>query len=341
MLDPSEGETEEPSHLGRWRQPKEAVEPQAAVEEDRIYEHKPQRDVMPTAIPRAGALQGEVPLHQRQPGAHSARGVEALQASMVSDDELEAEYQETVALKTFVKQRRAGKPQSPGDHKVELDKLEQKLPCAQGGRLGHGKDGHHCLAKVKRVSWAGGSNKLGGELCTVGCVLRFRNLTNLKPSSESFSYNLGLENSTCIADMFLYVPNLDGSVVSDCGDTRPASGPPGYVLGVGDTQPMLFCWSECSRSGTQPVRTPLALSAPNIDSVENVCIYRAEEGCCVVSDAQGPPIEGGQSVWTCMTNNSLIDDGFTAGEPRVCANLSLGVSIRSEFDGSEGIADTV
>ena len=58
MLDPSEGEIEEPSHVGSWRQPKEAVEPQAAVEEDRIYERKPQRDVMPTAIPRAGALQG-------------------------------------------------------------------------------------------------------------------------------------------------------------------------------------------------------------------------------------------------------------------------------------------
>ena len=58
----------------------------------------------------------------------------------------------------------------------------------------------------------------------------------------------------------------------------------------------------------------------------------------MVSDAQGPRIEGGQSVWTCMTNNSLIDDGFTAGEPRVCANLSLGVSIRSEFDGSKNVA---
>ena len=60
----------------------------------------------------------------------------------------------------------------------------------------------------------------------------------------------------------------------------------------------------------------------------------------MVSVAQGPPIEGGQSVWICMTNNSLIDDGFTAGEPRVCADLSLRVSIRSEFDGSESIADT-
>ena len=61
---PAEGEIEEPSHVRRWRQPKEAVEPQAAVEEERIYEYKPQRGVMATAIPRAGALQGEVPLHQ-------------------------------------------------------------------------------------------------------------------------------------------------------------------------------------------------------------------------------------------------------------------------------------
>ena len=41
-----------------------------------------------------------------------------------------------------------------------------------------------------------------------------------------------------------------------------------------------------------------------------------------------------------MTNDSLIDDGPTTGEPRMCANLSLGGSIRSEFNGSEGVADT-
>ena len=69
--------------------------------------------------------------------------------------------------------------------------------------------------------------------------------------------------------MCFYVRNLGGSVVSDCGDTRTASGQLGYVLGVGDTQPMLFCWS------------------PNIDSVVNVCIDRAEEGSCVVSNAHG------------------------------------------------------
>ena len=110
-MDPSEGEIEEPSHVGRWRQPKEAVEPQAAVDEERIYEHKPQRDVMPTAIPRAGALQGGVPLHQRKPGAYSFRGMEAVEAHAVSDDELETEYQEAIDLLTLVKQRRAGKPQ--------------------------------------------------------------------------------------------------------------------------------------------------------------------------------------------------------------------------------------
>ena len=35
----------------------------------------------------------------------------------------------------------------------------------------------------------------------------------------------------------------------------------------------------------------------------------------MVSDAQGSPLEVDQSVWICMTNNSLIDDGFTAGRP--------------------------
>ena len=60
----------------------------------------------------------------------------------------------------------------------------------------------------------------------------------------------------------------------------------------------------------------------------------------MVSDAHGSPIEGDPSAWTGMTNDYLIDDGFTAGEPRMCANLSLGGSIQSEFNGSEGIADT-
>ena len=60
----------------------------------------------------------------------------------------------------------------------------------------------------------------------------------------------------------------------------------------------------------------------------------------MVSDAHGSPIEGDPSAWTGMTNDSLIDDGLTMGEPRMCANPSLGGSIRSEFNGSEGIADT-
>ena len=159
LLDPSEGEIEEPSHVGRWRQPKEAVEPRAAVEEDRIYEYKPQRDVMPTAILRAGALQGGVPLHQRQPGAYSFRGMDAVEANAVSDDELETEYQEAIALLTLAKQRRAWKPQFSIDHNAELNKLEQKLPRAQWRHMGDWKDGHQCLAKVNRVNWAGGSSK--------------------------------------------------------------------------------------------------------------------------------------------------------------------------------------
>ena len=109
-------------------------------------------------------------MRQRRPGAFSAQGVEALEVNEVSDDELEAEYQEAVDLTTILKQRRVRKPQSSGDHMAEPDKLEQKLSCAQGRRLGHGKEGHHCLTKVKRVNWAGDSSKLVRELCTVSCL---------------------------------------------------------------------------------------------------------------------------------------------------------------------------
>ena len=66
----------------------------------------------------------------------------------------------------------------------------------------------------------------------------------------------------------------------------------------------------------------------------DVCIDRAEEASCVVSDVRGSPIEGDPSVGTSMTNDSLIDDGLTTGEPKACAHLSLGGPIRS------GIAHT-
>ena len=136
-------------------------EPQAAVEEERINEHRPQRDAMLTAVPRAGAWQGVVLLPQRQPGAYSAQAVEAVEANEVSDDELETEYQEAVALMTIVKQGNLACP------------LETTRPSSassgrnfyvyNGDKTGHWKDGHHCLAEVKRVNWAGGCSKVGGR----------------------------------------------------------------------------------------------------------------------------------------------------------------------------------
>ena len=71
---------------------------------------------MLTAVPRAGALRGSVPWHRKQLGAYSAQVVEAqdeedeekhaLEGNEAADDELEAEYQEAVALMTIAKQRR-------------------------------------------------------------------------------------------------------------------------------------------------------------------------------------------------------------------------------------------
>ena len=54
-------------------------------------------------------------------------------------------------------------------------------------------------------------------------------------------------------------------------------------------------------------------------SVVDVCSDRAEEGSCLVSGARGSPIEGDPSVWTCLTNNYLMVDRLTTGEPQaVC-----------------------
>ena len=38
-----------------------------------------------------------------------------------------------------------------------------------------------------------------------------------------------------------------------------------------------------------------------------------KQTCCLVSGAHG---FGDPSLWTCMTNDSLIDDGLTTGEPQ-------------------------
>ena len=77
------------------------------------YEFQPLRDAMITAIPRAGALRGSVPLHRKHPGAYSAHVVEAqddedeeehvLKAHEASDDELAAECQEAAAMMTIAK----------------------------------------------------------------------------------------------------------------------------------------------------------------------------------------------------------------------------------------------
>ena len=136
------------------------------------YEYEPLRDAMLTAIPRAGALRGCVPLHPKHPGAYSAQVAEAhydedeeehvLEANEASDDELEPECQEAAAMMTIAKQRRAEvdragqffqKPQSSEDRKARLDKLKQKLPCARCGQLGHWKDDYDCQAKLNVVNW--------------------------------------------------------------------------------------------------------------------------------------------------------------------------------------------
>ena len=121
-----------------------------------------------TGIPRAGAVREGVLLHRKQSGAFSAKVVEAqdeedeeehvLEANEASDDELEAEYQEAVALMTIAKKRRAEvdrarqffrKLQSFCRSQDQAREAQAELPCARCGQLGHWKDENDCPAKVK------------------------------------------------------------------------------------------------------------------------------------------------------------------------------------------------
>ena len=111
-------------------------------------------------------------MHRKQSGACLAQVVEAqddedeekhvLEANEASGDDLEAKYQEAVALMTIANQRRAEvdlarqffrKPKSSEDRNARLDKLKQKFPCAKCGQPGHWKDDNKCPAKVKVVHW--------------------------------------------------------------------------------------------------------------------------------------------------------------------------------------------
>ena len=152
-----------------------------------------------------------------------------------------------------------------------------------------------------------------------------------------------LRNLTCVADVCSYVPNLDNSVVRDCGDMQLGTGDtgtarcaPGYVLGVGDTEQTFSCQPDGVVSGTQPVCELLPCSAQKGDSEYrgDVCINRADERSCMVSCASDCPIVGGPAVWTCMTNDSWTDGSLSTCEPQVCADLSFGSSVASDGDGT-------
>ena len=73
------------------------------------------------------------------------------------------------------------------------------------------------------------SSKLAGELCTVSCVSGYSNYVDVPPifmfeSNESLLHIFGPGNLTCVADVCSHVPNLDNSVVIDCGDTQLRTG---------------------------------------------------------------------------------------------------------------------
>ena len=123
-------------------------------------------------FPKLSLREGVFPLVGMQSGVDYDQVVEAqdeedegehvLEENEASFDDLEIEYQEAVATITLAKQRRAEvnrarqfsrKPQSAGESKVQLDKVDQEFPFTQEGHLGHWKYDNDCPAKVKIVNW--------------------------------------------------------------------------------------------------------------------------------------------------------------------------------------------
>ena len=204
-------------------------------------------------------------MRRKQSGASSAQAVEAqdeeaegehvLEENKASDDELEAESQEAVAVMTIAKQRKAEvdrarqifrKPQSSEERKARLDKLKQKFPCERCGQLGHWKDDGYCPAKVKARALNEGlcvtpetvevtkedcSSKFVGELCTVSCVSGYSNSVDLPQiflceSSECLLHIFGPENFTSVADVCSYVPNWTtplSAIAATCSCGQPGA----------------------------------------------------------------------------------------------------------------------
>ena len=155
------------------------------------------------------------------------------------------------------------------------------------------------------------SSKIVGELCTVSCVSGDSNSVDLPQislceSNESLPHIFGPENFTCVADVCSYVPNLDDSVVSDCGSTRSCGqatrAQPGArraVYTVSETPSKFSLASQMVLCQEHSLSASLChVKAPKVDSEYgvDVCIDSADERSCVVSCASGYSIVGDPAV---------------------------------------------
>ena len=193
----------------------------------------------------ARALREGVPLRRTQSGAYPAQVEEArdegneevhvLEAKEASDDEGHRKDDNDCPAKVKAFDWRKPKSfQFPPSRATSLSRERE-----QGATTSTLSDGQGAFARAldEGVCITPGtkedcSSKLVGKLCTVSCVSGDSNSVDLPQiflceSNESLSHILGPDNFTCVADVCSYVPNLDDSVVSDCGDTHLRTGDTG------------------------------------------------------------------------------------------------------------------
>ena len=116
---------------------------------------------MLTAVPQARTSRRRVPLRRKQSGAYSAEvvefpdeGDEEVRVLEASDDELEAEYQEVVAVTTVARQRRAEVNRARQIFRESQSLKVARPSSTSSSRNSHVLDvGNWAIGKTMMVAW--------------------------------------------------------------------------------------------------------------------------------------------------------------------------------------------
>ena len=153
--------------------------------------------------------------------------------------------------------------------------------------------------------------KLVGGLGTVGCASVSRNLKPLCGPNESLTHNFRRENPTCGCGCVFFRYRTWAALLPVTAAIRaqPVARRAMYsVSEIPSKRPSVSQKVLCQ----EPSLSVCLCHLQHQTLIQSLLWMRAVTGqkreVCLVSGARGSPIEGDPPVWTCVTNNYVIDD---------------------------------